>query len=449
MLLDCQRGTAEERAAFPSRSFVYNFLRDWNKAEVRQHTDFIDHQIEAMQQFDNRRVHFDERPVPHAEAVPVLPLQSAAAPTAAPTPVPVAPRAPQPRPKPGPKSKAVPAQLAAANAAAVQVSNPAALKPATQRPPSPTPSPPHPVSTAPAVRPSAPYSARPQHPAVAKEPKRQIEVVISKRKFREIEEEGSEDGEGEGRQVVVEDAEEEEEEEDGEEEEDLYYDPPCNRCKRAGRLCEKRPNGGACVKCHKNKYKCDYSTGTVKKEKEKNEGGKGRQGGTKEREPEAKEERKGKGKKKAEPEEEGNEERKGKKKVEPEEEVNEERKEKKKAEPEAKREPKPSRTPAPKKVPTAGPSTKKAARVKSQEFIELSDEGASEQEADPKPQPKRARLRTYRDHKGEFKNNIEPFLLNGFFASYGRPNRAPGGAGGRTDAQHAAVRPSGSTARDA
>ena len=236
-----------------------------------------------------------------------------------------------------------------------------------------------------------------------------VEVVLPKRKFREIEEEESEDGEGEGQQVVVEE-EQEQEEEEGEEESE-YHEPPCGRCKRGARPCQKRPNGGACVTCRTNKYKCEYS----KKEKEGNEGGKGKQGGKKEKEKEENEERKGK--------------QGGKKKMEPE----------VKAKPEVKREAKASRT---KPVAKAGPSTKKA---KSREFIELSDEGESGQgeEPKPKPKPKRARVRTYADQEGELKNWSICCDLQRFVGSYGLPIGTPGGTGGRADAQHASVQPGG------
>ena len=91
-------------------------------------------------------------------------------------------------------------------------------------------------------------------------PKRRVEVVMPPKKFREIEdepeeeeeEEEEEDGEGEG---------EEEEEEDEEDKEigsgsgsgmilgDLY-NPPCGKCGKTGRDCERGETGGACLSCN-------------------------------------------------------------------------------------------------------------------------------------------------------------------------------------------------------
>ena len=37
------------------------------------------------------------------------------------------------------------------------------------------------------------------------------------------------------------------------------HDPPCGNCERAGFQCLKEQGGGACVRCIKQKHKCDKS----------------------------------------------------------------------------------------------------------------------------------------------------------------------------------------------
>ncbi len=70
--------------------FVYNFIRSWNSADLRQAPDFIERQVEEMQNFDERQSQM-------AELMPPLPPTLTAA-TFVPPPNPVQP--PHPRPIP-------------------------------------------------------------------------------------------------------------------------------------------------------------------------------------------------------------------------------------------------------------------------------------------------------------------------------------------------------------
>jgi hypothetical protein len=79
-----------------------------------------------------------------------------------------------------------------------------------------------------------------------KNPKRIMEVVMKPRKtFRELDEEYS----------------------SGDDE--RFHDPPCPRCERAKRDCEKNPKGGACLGCRRGKCKCPFAKDQKEKEKEK------------------------------------------------------------------------------------------------------------------------------------------------------------------------------------
>ena len=77
------RATPEQAAAFPQRLFLYQFVRAWNK----NHADpnFLDQQVEEMEQFDTTRM-----------ATPPIPIHRST-PTPAPPP-PMQPPAPRPKP---------------------------------------------------------------------------------------------------------------------------------------------------------------------------------------------------------------------------------------------------------------------------------------------------------------------------------------------------------------
>lgn len=167
----------------------------------------------------------------------------------------------------------------------------------------------------------------------------------------EEDEDEEDEGEGEGKG----------EQEETEDDEENYNNPPCDRCRRGARKCQKRPGGTACLTCNRNKYKCEYPKDGVdvkgkrrqgaerKTGKDANEGGAGRQGP-------------------------------------------------KQMEPEVKVEVKPNRRAA--KKPVAKPALKKSGRAPPK-YIEVSGEEDEEEDPQPQPKPKRARARTYNDRAGE------------------------------------------------
>jgi hypothetical protein len=93
-----------------------------------------------------------------------------------------------------------------------------------------------------------------------------MEVVLKPRQFKEIDADSDSEEE-----------EEEEEEEVEEEEEEVevieveVYHPPCGKCHRTQRDCERARGGGACVPCKTHKYKCEYATRKRGREEEEEE----------------------------------------------------------------------------------------------------------------------------------------------------------------------------------
>jgi len=98
-----QKGTPAERAVFPRTMFIYNFIRAWNSAELRQAPDFVDQQLDEMQAFNEQ-----QRKMAAATPPPPAP------PTAVTKPAPIPPRPPVTKKegrKAGSASKTVPVPI--------------------------------------------------------------------------------------------------------------------------------------------------------------------------------------------------------------------------------------------------------------------------------------------------------------------------------------------------
>jgi hypothetical protein len=243
-----QRGMAEQQAAFPRTSFLFQFIWEWNNVANRQAPNFVERQLQFMQRFDRSGL------LPSAEALgpqaPRLPSPPAAGPSkqriiAGPSKPKLTP--PQPSPPPPTQPKPTKPKLTQVEHPRIRIVpgplNPNVTAPAQIRPITPPP----PASTAPASLPSAPVPKRKGPPGL------QAEELPKTRKFHKI----------------ADDSDEEEEEDDEEEEEDVLptprldrkviNHPPCGRCQKARRACEMSPNGGSCLPCKARKYKCDYA----------------------------------------------------------------------------------------------------------------------------------------------------------------------------------------------
>jgi hypothetical protein len=187
-----QRGTAEQQAAFPRASFLFQFIREWNNVGNWQAPDFIERQLQFMQRYDR------SGPLPSAEALgpqePHLPSAPAAGPSkqriiAGPSkpkltpPQPSLPPPTQPKPtKPKPTRVKNPRIQIVPGPLNPNVAAPARIRPIT---------PPPPASTAPASLPSAPVPKRKGPPGL------RAEEFPKTCKFREIADDSDEEDEEE------------------------------------------------------------------------------------------------------------------------------------------------------------------------------------------------------------------------------------------------------------